>query len=93
MVSLADSFRELIERAAAPKVRTRSTEMIQALKDETPVDTGEARAGWRTVTTSKGFKVINDVEHIVDLNEGSSQQAPSNFIEYTLMKFGKLRLR
>jgi len=56
----------------------------------TPVDTGEAREGWKN-DKGKEFKVIiNDVEHIVYLNNGHSQQAPAYFIEEVLTKIGIL---
>ncbi len=54
---------------------------INNLKEATPVDTGEAREGWKLV----GDKIVNDVDHISNLNDGSSQQAPSHFIESTLV--------
>jgi hypothetical protein len=56
--------------------------LIQALRDATPVDTGEARDGWRL--DEKG-NLVNDVEHIDTLNDGHSQQAPAYFIEKTLL--------
>lgn len=54
---------------------------VDSLKAATPVDTGEARDGWR----HDGKKIVNDVDHIEQLNDGSSQQAPSHFIETTLL--------
>jgi hypothetical protein len=57
--------------------------MKNALVAATPVDTGEARAGWRV----EGKSIVNDVDHIDDLNKGSSQQAPSYFVEKTLLSF------
>lgn len=57
------------------------SEAIDRLKPATPVDTGEARDGWMT----NGSSIENTVEHISQLNEGSSKQAPSLFIEKTLM--------
>lgn len=56
-------------------------ELVERLQENTPVDTGEARDGWRI----EGSSIVNDVEHIQKLNEGSSQQAPSHFIEKTLL--------
>ena len=90
---MAKSLDDMVNDAALELVRKRALKALEALKEETPVDTGEARAGWRVSFIDKGIKIINDVDHIEDLNEGSSQQAPSNFIEHTLMRFGKLKLR
>ncbi len=39
----------------------------------TPVDTGQARRGWRN--TRKG--VLNNVDHITPLEDGWSRQAPT----------------
>lgn len=56
--------------------------LIHALKEETPVDTGEARDGWHR----EGRNIVNNVGHIDALNSGSSEQAPSHFIEQTILK-------
>jgi len=62
---------------------------IRALKEATPIDTGEARSGWTRRNTLRGALVENDVEHVKQLNEGSSKQAPANFIEKTALRFGR----
>jgi hypothetical protein len=72
-----------VKKAVAPKINT----MVEALKLATPVDTGEAREGWRY----EDGKIINDVAHIVELNEGSSKQAPTNFIEMSLLSHEGVR--
>ena len=62
----------------------------------TPVDTGEARKGWKNkkyknIVTGKELGLItNEVEHVQYLNQGSSKQAPKYFIEQTLAKIGVL---
>lgn len=61
------------------------------LRKSTPIDTGEARDGWemdRAVSVDDIARITNDVEHIVDLNRGTSQQAPRFFVESTLMRLG-----
>jgi hypothetical protein len=55
---------------------------IEALKEATPVDTGEARDGWQR---DNAGNIVNDVEHVIPLNNGSSEQAPAYFIEKTLL--------
>ena len=62
-------------------------EIAQKLAENTPIDTGEARAGWRV--TRDGIE--NDVEHISELNAGSSEQAPSHFVEKTVLSFRGVR--
>jgi hypothetical protein len=66
----------------------RVSALKRELEDATPVDTGEAKAGWSIRKTLRGFDVINDVDHIVYLNEGSSKQAPAHFVERTALKHG-----
>jgi len=55
--------------------------VVESLKEATPVDTGNARDGWRI----EDGKIVNDVEYISSLNEGHSKQAPSHFIEQTVL--------
>lgn len=45
----------------------------EVAQDVTPVDTGQARRGWRN--TNKG--VLNNVDHITHLEDGWSKQAPT----------------
>jgi len=56
-------------------------QITQDLKRETPVDTGKARDGWYSTSDS----IENDVEYIDELNTGTSQQAPTHFIERTVL--------
>ena len=55
--------------------------LVVALKEATPVDTGYAQSRWRR----EGNTIVNDAEYMTQLNGGSSQQAPSYFIEKTLL--------
>jgi hypothetical protein len=55
--------------------------LIQELREATPVETGEARDGWKR----DGDAIVNEVEHISYLNEGTSQQAPALFVERTVL--------
>jgi hypothetical protein len=67
----------------------------ETLRVVTPVDTGEARSGWKNtknkslLNNEPGF-ISNEVEHIVYLNNGHSRQAPKFFIEQVLSKIGIL---
>jgi len=54
---------------------------LEALKDATPVDTGHARDSW----TSTKNSIKNEVEYISILNRGTSKQAPTHFIEKTVL--------
>jgi hypothetical protein len=63
------------------KVESIKSELVDNLKDNTPVDSGFARDSW--IKTKDGIE--NSAEYISDLNAGSSKQAPSFFIESTLL--------
>jgi len=68
-----------------------ATNTLQAV---TPVDTGEARKGWknkkhRSLSGEVG-EIYNEVEYIDTLNRGHSKQAPKYFIEQVLTKIGIL---
>lgn len=81
MDSLQKSLKEQFNKAENEILKQESEKLLASLKDATPVDTGRARDGWRFENNS----IINDVEYIDELNQGTSQQAPSNFIEKTLL--------
>jgi hypothetical protein len=55
--------------------------LVQDLKAATPVDTGKARSGWKKTD----FGIENPVDYISELNSGSSAQAPSFFVERTIL--------
>ena len=65
----------------ALKTALKKKEMVSALRKVTPVDTGKARDGWTTTATG----LANPVKYIDRLNQGSSKQAPSFFIQRTLL--------
>jgi hypothetical protein len=57
------------------------TSLIQELKNATPVDSGNARDNWKR----DGDAIVNEVDYISHLNEGTSQQAPAFFVEKTVL--------
>jgi hypothetical protein len=61
--------------------RLEMEKLADELAEETPIDTGEARNGWYVTENS----IENDVAHIEELNQGTSRQAPTRFIEKTLL--------
>jgi hypothetical protein len=61
--------------------------ITEDLKNNTPIDTGEARRGWEI----EGENIVNRVEHIAELNEGSSSQAPAYFIERTVLSHSEVK--
>ena len=81
-----------VERLAKAGVHERMDFATSQLRVVTPVDTGEARSGWRSRKfidggTTAGI-IENPVEHIVYLNNGHSKQAPQYFIEQVLLTIG-----
>lgn len=74
---------DLLEAEVKKQKKLLMKEMVKSLKENTPVDTGEAQSGWQIDQNN----ITNDVEYLSALNAGSSQQAPEHFIEKTLLSF------
>ena len=71
---------DLLKEAGVQTEKEKRT-LVSKLADATPKDTGRAAAGWKI----EGKAITNDVPYIVNLNDGSSQQAPPYFVERTLL--------
>jgi hypothetical protein len=78
-IDINAEFKKRVDKIKDDKLE----KILTALKEATPVDTGRARDGWELIPG----KIINNVEYIDDLNAGHSKQAPSHFIERTLLSF------
>jgi hypothetical protein len=76
-LNLEKDFKKAVDRQAKVKLLN----AVVALKNATPVDTGNARDNWKIESN----KIINEVEYIEHLNAGSSLQAPAYFVEKTLL--------
>ena len=55
-------------------------------QQNTPIDTGRARKGWKTSRTTRGFEVENSVPYIGFLEKGHSKQAPKGILKPTVRK-------
>ena len=75
--NLKEEADKLIKQSLDKKVK----DCLIALKEATPVLTGKARDGWH----KEGNTIVNEVEYIDILNDGTSKQAPEYFIEKTLL--------
>jgi hypothetical protein len=75
------AFRKESKAVITDGLESKTKELVEDLKAATPVDTGTAQEGWEV----KGNQIENLVPYIEPLNEGSSKQAPSYFIERTLL--------
>jgi hypothetical protein len=89
-VRLKGNLLKEAQAAFAIAAAKKRVEAVTKLRDETPIDTGEARDGWRI---DENGNIVNDVEHITPLNDGHSQQAPAFFIEKTLLSLRGIRPR
>jgi len=76
--NILEEFEESIKKAKKKVIK----KTVKALKEATPVDTGKARDGWHL---GEKDEIVNDVEYIDYLNDGSSKQAPKHFIEKTVL--------
>lgn len=63
--------------------------LFTEVKARTPVDTGTAKAGWRSKSTQSGFEITNQVPYIGVLDKGrhmtrrgmrGSKQAPNGIV-------------
>jgi hypothetical protein len=80
-----------LEKEIAGNLKPLSEEIISDLKQATPKDTGAAANSWLVSNLDKeklSFEINNDKDYIKYLNAGSSQQAPANFIERTVLEYG-----
>lgn len=85
ITGVASTIRDLKRKVNSEISRRKVEEMdklVVKLQKATPVDTGRAAAGWKR----EGDAIVNEVEYIDYLNEGSSQQAPARFVEKTVLE-------
>jgi len=80
-IKLKGDFKKDVESRRSQLSKKVIEKVVVELKENTPVDTGEARDGWHI----EGNSIVNNVEHIDYLNAGSSKQAPAFFIEKTIV--------
>lgn len=87
-VKISINVEKQILDKASKKIDSLKERLKDRLAEATPVDTGNARDGWKVV----GDKIINDVDYIDRLNEGTSKQAPAHFIEQTILSDPSFKL-
>jgi HK97 gp10 family phage protein len=91
-----EKLKEEVKEIANDSVIDRTEFATAALARVTPIDTGYARSRWvyKFEKNSSNGDVIgiidNDAPYIGILNKGHSRQAPSFFIEKTLIAIGEL---
>ncbi len=87
----SNTFNDLkkeLEKEQIKKEKIVAKRLLENLIQNTPIDTGLARASWSLEKTVEGFKLENSVDYIEHLNQGSSKQAPKYFIEKTAIEYG-----
>lgn len=87
-LTINNNIQREIEIVARSQAAAAKDTLVKKLAEATPVDTGRARAGWRV----EDGNIVNDVEYISELNHGTSKQAPSHFIERTILEDGNFKL-
>jgi hypothetical protein len=82
VISLNFNLRAMVDSKIAGSVLAIKQSLLLELAQATPVDTGLAQSSWRL--DDRG-DIVNDVPYISELDAGHSQQAPSYFIETTVL--------
>ena len=100
VTGIKQTFEELnteINKIVDVDTKKLTKQAVEDLIEATPVDTGQARASWKVEVQNINEKKLpperviatidNDVPYIAELNSGSSKQAPSRFIERTVLQY------
>ena len=74
-------FLEEVNQEVERLAQEERLKLLEELRANTPLETGAAREAWRL----EGKSLVNTKDYIDKLNRGSSKQAPSHFIEKTLL--------
>jgi hypothetical protein len=61
-----------LRKARVIEARAIANDIFRGVKDTTPVDTGTAKRGWRLLTKSKNYEIVNNVPYIGVLDQGRS---------------------
>jgi hypothetical protein len=77
-------------------MKTEVKDAVEELRAITPVDTGLARDSWtynerlQFLNKFSEYKITNEQDYVLNLNQGSSSQAPARFVETVLSRYGSL---
>ena len=63
-----------------------SNQIFNGVRAATPVDTGNARSGWRRYRRGNTWYIVNDVTYIGALDRGHSAQAPHGIVDPVLRR-------
>lgn len=85
----AGSLSKRLSAQVRSEVHRFGQQLFTEIRGRTPVDTGRARAGWRSQTQQSGFEIENSVPYIGVLDKGrhmtsrgmrGSKQAPKGIV-------------
>lgn len=69
-----------LEREKDSLINRISQDAFELAVQKTPIDQGQARAGWRREDVGKEVHIVNRVPYIGQLERGRSTQAPSGIL-------------
>lgn len=85
----AGSLQKRLSARIRSEVQRLGQQVFTEIKQRTPVDTGRAKAGWKSQNTQQGFEITNQVPYIGILDKGrhitrrgmrGSKQAPKGMV-------------
>jgi len=82
-----DKLFEDLDDHILDQVNVFAEDLYEDIRENTPVDTGQARRGWeleRANKTSRNAQVGNDVEHVKYLEFGTANIEPRRFIQRSI---------
>lgn len=91
-----------IEKEKSRIIGQIAQDTLVVAKSKTPIDQGQARAGWRlesagslsgVLTSATDYRIVNRVPHIVPLEKGRSKQAPNGILGPTVREISRRRYR
>jgi hypothetical protein len=81
-------FEKSLSRAYAAKVEALGAELLEKVKEKTPVDTGAAKEAWELKLEGDGFDrkaiISNGLPYVAELEYGSSSQAPLGMLALSI---------
>ena len=85
-----------LDKTVSRIIREVSDDLTKELRSRTPIDTGNARRGWKNRPGRKQATISNKVDYItyadedgIGLEEGLSKQAPRGFVKQSINKVKK----
>lgn len=82
-----------LEREKELFIDQMAKDTLVVAKNNTPIDKGQARRGWRLEGAGYGKRIVNRVPHIVPLENGHSKQAPNGIVGPTVREISKRRYK